>query len=928
MFKQLCFLLLVIGINVSIAQTNWIVKNPFEQKNFIENKGQFDETKLPNKEPILFAAHIDGVNYYFTKTGYAIGRMEQEECTEEEIEKLEKQIPAGRSEEKENKFKYKNVEKFHELKWLNTNAEVEIISENKVTNYYSYSDLKSLDKKGTIIANAYKKIIYKNIYPNTDIIYEFLQDSMGIKYSIYLHPGADVTKIKFTFPDNNKIQLQNDNLEIESVFGKIIDHKPVSFWADDKTIIKSGFNISGSQIGFELEKAIKNKTVVIDPWVVTPNFSGNNDAYDVDYDNQGNTYVYGGADLGPYVLLKYSPTGVLLWSYIPFFTVLGESYGDFAIDKSSNNIYVIQGMNYNGAQVAKINSNGTQLAAFAGNPKFGEMWRVAFSRCTHEVIIAGGGITSSSYQTCHLDSNLTSFSPVQYVPSGNCCHDVILLALDDYGNCYQGTTHPNQNDGLFSNVLVKLPLPTLLPITYSVNTDYKFDEMASNIYYGTMSNGYNGLTTSNTLVYSYDSYVLKKWNGSTGTLLSYNRINYPAGGDSSKVYWGGISADNCGNLFLGDSNIVRQYDASLTLINSYTMPGVIIDVNISSLGTLYVCGLGFVSTLIPTMAPCSGGALTLSASSTNNCNTLGAKVTIMGGSPPYTVVWNTSPPQYGTSISNLLPGTYTVTVTEASCFQQTIIDTVTVFSGSTLPLSSTPTIIKSCPGQTNNGSITITTTGGIAPYTYTWSNGESGTANSIKNLSPGTYSVTITDSAGCTNTHSSLVVGTFNSSFVNAGIDITIYAGLSTQLNASGGGTYSWSPQDGLSCITCSNPIASPLYTTIYTVTVTDTNGCSISDDVVVNIDCGEIFIPNAFSPNSDNENDLECVFGKCIETMEFSIYDRWGEKVFETIDPQLCWDGIYKGKPMDTGVFVYYFNATLITGEKITKKGNISLIR
>ncbi len=92
--------------------------------------------------------------------------------------------------------------------------------------------------------------------------------------------------------------------------------------------------------------------------------------------------------------------------------------------------------------------------------------------------------------------------------------------------------------------------------------------------------------------------------------------------------------------------------------------------------------------------------------------------------------------------------------------------------------------------------------------------------------------------------------------------------------------------------------------------------------------ECGDLFVPNAFSPDNDGENDLECVYGKCIQTLFFVIYDRWGEKVFETTDPKQCWDGTYKGKLMNTAVFVYYLKATLDTGEEITKKGNISLLR
>ncbi len=92
--------------------------------------------------------------------------------------------------------------------------------------------------------------------------------------------------------------------------------------------------------------------------------------------------------------------------------------------------------------------------------------------------------------------------------------------------------------------------------------------------------------------------------------------------------------------------------------------------------------------------------------------------------------------------------------------------------------------------------------------------------------------------------------------------------------------------------------------------------------------ECGEMFVPTAFSPDNNGENDIELVYGKCIQKIYFAIYDRWGEKVFETTDPTKGWDGVYKGAEMNTGVFVYYLQATLTTGEEVTKKGNISLFR
>ncbi|MGQ0829262.1 MAG: gliding motility-associated C-terminal domain-containing protein [Bacteroidota bacterium] len=192
-----------------------------------------------------------------------------------------------------------------------------------------------------------------------------------------------------------------------------------------------------------------------------------------------------------------------------------------------------------------------------------------------------------------------------------------------------------------------------------------------------------------------------------------------------------------------------------------------------------------------------------------------------------------------------------------------------------------------------------------------------------------TTTYTLTASAnGCTQTDAVSITVNPNP-IINIGADLTISYGDSITLNTTGNGTYKWVPATGLNCGTCKSPKASPLSTTDYCLTVQDTNGCTASDciTVVVDREC-EIFIPNAFSPDNSGENDLECVYGKCIETMEFSIYDRWGEKVFETFDPANCWDGTYNGKPMNTGVFAYYFNGMLTTGEQIIKKGNISLIR
>jgi len=88
------------------------------------------------------------------------------------------------------------------------------------------------------------------------------------------------------------------------------------------------------------------------------------------------------------------------------------------------------------------------------------------------------------------------------------------------------------------------------------------------------------------------------------------------------------------------------------------------------------------------------------------------------------------------------------------------------------------------------------------------------------------------------------------------------------------------------------------------------------------------ILVANVFSPNNNGTNDVLHVLGKGIDQMQFTIFDRWGEKVFETTDVNTGWDGTYKGKPMNIGVFVYIIKGKFKNGDTIDKKGNVTLLR
>lgn len=118
-----------------------------------------------------------------------------------------------------------------------------------------------------------------------------------------------------------------------------------------------------------------------------------------------------------------------------------------------------------------------------------------------------------------------------------------------------------------------------------------------------------------------------------------------------------------------------------------------------------------------------------------------------------------------------------------------------------------------------------------------------------------------------------------------------------------------------------------------YIVIVTDSLGCSNTQNYNVlasGIDCYEpvIYVPNIFSPNGDGINDILYVHGRGIKSMSFIVYDRWGEKVFSTTDNTKGWDGTFRGKPMDSAVYMYYLKATLNNDEEIKTKGSITIVR
>jgi gliding motility-associated-like protein len=305
-----------------------------------------------------------------------------------------------------------------------------------------------------------------------------------------------------------------------------------------------------------------------------------------------------------------------------------------------------------------------------------------------------------------------------------------------------------------------------------------------------------------------------------------------------------------------------------------------------------------------------------------------ASITVAGagGHQPYGYSWSTSPAQTTAAISNILPGPYTITVTDqknCTVTGQYVIDTAAYFG---IPIDSGHNV--SCYGF-SDGEVFTTAKGGTPAYTYLWNNG-AGTAV-IENLVAGTYAVTVTDSHGCTVTDSTIVtqpdsfsVTIGDSLNMNFGSQLT----LSLNVAPSGSYTYVWNPANSLTCSDCPNPSSLASATTIYSVTVTNAIGCSNTLTFTLNVNGDKhLFIPNAFTPGG-NANSTFNVYTIGAAYYHIEIFDRWGEKVYDGNDLENGWDGQFKGKPSMQGIYTYEMTIVYQDGQNLKRAGTLTLLR
>jgi gliding motility-associated-like protein len=795
------------------TNTGWTTHNIFHTDVFIENFGQFDNW-ANTPAPIIFAVN-NSDKIFFTKEGITF-KVEKRTVSEEKN--------AGKEEEEKLR-----IEVFYvNMQWIGANPNRTVEVSDETQNYYTFGE------KGyeNIKARGYRKIIYKNLYDGIDVEYT-IPEKGGIKYRIIVHPAADVKRLKMKYTgDVKKLKLDsNGNILISTAAGDITDHTPVCYYENSAaTIVPSAFQLNDNVVSFSFNQFqtdnSKTSYFIIDPWTTTPvSLETDSSAFDITYDDYGNVYVSGGTL--PFKLSKYTSSGVCKWTFTSSYLWGNYHYSKLCVLPQSGTVFIGEGADEYGPMVMKIDNSGfmkIKSQNFSGSE---EIWVMFYNHCTGQLAGFGGGTKEFNNLQLISDTNLSSSTPKNFNGNSTVRNDIASVEMDANGDFYalissQASPYSNY---IMKSLVSKNYNP---PVAFNSKTFYDFYETFNygiKGYHTNITVKANALALNTQFLFSYDGKTLEVWDKTSGTMLSSLIVNTNYSGGQYRTHEG-IAVDNCNHIYLGGTkevhvfyfNAVSKKITSLPSITS-NITNEVYDIKLDQFsGNIYVCGKGFITK--SSVPVCNSNSVKLNLHVDSCLGT--ASVFPNGGTPPYTIKWSTG--ATSDSIKGLSPGTYYVTVTDNSCNRSRISAVINIKAKVNIHISNDTAICR--------GSSVILKVTGADSYKWSPAVGLSSTNDSIITATPNTttqYSV-VASRNGCIATNKVTIKVGPDISFTGNSI---ICKGDSIQLNASGGITYLWESSDYLSDTGRSNPTVFPPVSTMFVVTVSDSQ-CTSKDSILI----------------------------------------------------------------------------------------------
>jgi gliding motility-associated-like protein len=960
-FKSLFSLFLIFLLTHSVAQTNSWRSSDFSKNGLIENKGQysshsnFDFVAYRNDRSLYFISPQSIEIEIETVSEKSLEKKKEIEEEEASRELLAKGIISAEQFEREEKAREMEMSKDQKIKrncsmtWVNSNVS-SLNAINKRSDYISYGQR----NQTTIKSRIYNELQLSNLYDQVDITYTAPAEG-GVKYELTLHPGAQLDEIDIAWKGADKLEIDADgNLLIYMGKEIIIDHAPMAYYLENNELVEIKYQLTAdNQVSFEVKNLKKNKTLIIDPWLTAvPTDGPTNLVVHVDTDNNGNSYVMNVHFLfnstNPVTIHKYDANGALVWTYIP--GIAFSWYGGLEVIKTSGDFYISTGLvTAPQANLEKIDATAALIySSLTGET---EPWSIQYN-CTKDKldIFGRGNIGLLDTTTVHtinaqtgalVDSALIDLSTDPSIAT--------TWPLDMF-TIYYGqeirSSCANIYGGYFVNTLKSVAYicegyQTLWQTGYDNELTYDGPTYQNPIL--DVNGASNVIASGRNFVYINRGDKLFQYTVACGTLT--DSVTIPGGnfemGD-------GILVDDCDNIIVGSNSGIYKYDESLNLLNSVTTDSAVFDIDFGPGNTIIASGKGFVGSYdfshcgmitdcinIQVDGPiasvsdtiCVGDSTLIAVNVANNfsCSVANSGIT---WSPTSGL---SDPNSYSTMASPSVTTTYYISTTHMGC------DTIN-------PLTDSITIVVVQPASINAGNDVAICSGqnvqlnASGATSYLWNNVASLSNGNISNPTASPivttqYIVSNGSGGGCVSSDT-VLVSVLATPSAGLSSNVSITEGESVTLTASGGIQYIWSPTAGLNCTNCATVTASPISTTTYCVTVIADTTLNCSDSAcvtvtVVPVECKEIFVPTAFSPNGDGNNDLLFVESNCsVNSLTFFVFDRWGEKVFETTDINSGWDGLFKGKEVDNAVFSYYAKAVFTNGGEMELQGNVTVVR
>lgn len=309
-------------------------------------------------------------------------------------------------------------------------------------------------------------------------------------------------------------------------------------------------------------------------------------------------------------------------------------------------------------------------------------------------------------------------------------------------------------------------------------------------------------------------------------------------------------------------------------------------------------------------------------------------VTAGGTAPPFSFAWSLAG-ESGTKVDDVPAGNYTVTVTDANDCTETGDATVPAYP----PIVFSATADSATCFGLPDGSITVETSDTTLVFSL---DGDIYSQNKFyENLTGGTnYELFAQDVYGCVDTLPIAVLSPPQLVLVMPA-DAEVQLGDSLQINVLASGleplTFAWADSFYLSCHNCPDPVSKPLSDVLYSLTVTDKNGCTAFDQLQITLKyIVDVFVPNVFSPlsASDQNSRFELSFGPAAQRIRLMrVFDRWGGLMYEIEDVfpndnSRAWDGRRDGKVVLPGVYTWMLWVELVDGTTRKYQGDVTIIR